>query len=84
MGDIAADKADRGDRAGTLAIVTPLWSYSYLGDTEARDTEEGFSSASYTIGSTSSDSPRLEGHHGQVGASAQVCSVRGLVPTEEG
>ena len=39
-------RVDRGDRAGTSAIVTPLWSYSYPGDTEARDIEEGFSSTS--------------------------------------
>ena len=39
-------RADRGDRAGTSAIVTTLWSYSCSGDTEARDTAEGFSFAS--------------------------------------
>ena len=43
---------------------------SQPGDTEAGDIEEGFSSTSKTIGSASSDSSGLEGHHGQAGVAA--------------
>ena len=57
-----------GDRAGTSATVTPLWSYPCSSHTEARDTAEGFSSAS-------SDSLGFEGHHGQAGSTAQICGL---------
>ena len=37
------ERAGRGDRAGTSAIASPLWSYLCSSHTEVRDTAEGFS-----------------------------------------
>jgi hypothetical protein len=68
-------RAGRANRVGTTATVTPLWSYPSSSHTEGRYSAERFSSTAQTIGSTSSDTSRLEGHHGQAGLAAEICGL---------